>query len=206
MCGLMKNVATALLVGGLLLGIPAEACRGQVLINEVLADPAHDWDGDGTYQFRNDEWVEVVNAGSQVLSLDGLYLSDATDDFHFGFAGSLEPGGIRLVYGSDSVAWESANGASTVGLSLNNAGVSGGSGIPVLILQGTGDTVVTPDSQEAFRNRLCEQGTAVTYLEYPAVPHTEIRWTSFGDALSWMQRVVNGDVPETDCDATRLLR
>jgi dienelactone hydrolase len=91
-------------------------------------------------------------------------------------------------------------------LSLNYAGASGGSRIPVLILQGTGDTVVTPESQEAFRNRLCEQGTTVTYLEYPAVPHTEIRWTSFSDALSWMQRVVKGDIPETDCEGSPLPR
>jgi len=91
-------------------------------------------------------------------------------------------------------------------LSLNYAGASGGSRIPVLILQGTGDTVVTPDSQGAFRDRLCEQGTTVTYLEYPAVPHTEIRWTSFRDALSWMGRVAKGDIPETDCEASRFLR
>jgi dienelactone hydrolase len=90
-------------------------------------------------------------------------------------------------------------------LSLNHAGASNGSGIPVLILQGTGDTVVTPESQEAFRDQLCEQGTPVTYLEYPAVPHTEIRWTSFGDALSWMQRVVRGDIPATDCEIGLLI-
>jgi dienelactone hydrolase len=91
-------------------------------------------------------------------------------------------------------------------LSANHAGVSGGSRIPVLILQGTADTVVTPDSQRAFKDQLCEQGNVVTYLEYPAVPHVEIRWTSFSDTLSWMRRIVNGDIPETDCEIINVPR
>jgi hypothetical protein len=89
-------------------------------------------------------------------------------------------------------------------LSANYAGVSGGNRIPVLILQGTADTVVTPDSQREFRDQLCDQGNIVTYLEYLAVPHIEIRWTSFGDTLSWMQRATKGGILETDCKASDL--
>jgi hypothetical protein len=122
MRAVLQSLAAGLALAILAATFPVEACRGQILINEILADPAHDWNGDGTYQFRDDEWVEVVNAGSEVADLGGFYLTDATESFRFGFSGSLEPGGIRLVYGSDSVAWESAHGASTVGLSLNNAG------------------------------------------------------------------------------------
>ena len=84
-------------------------------------------------------------------------------------------------------------------LSANATGLSGGEQIPALILQGTGDTVVTPGSQRAFRNQLCAQGNTVTYLEYPGIPHAQIRWASFSDTLSWMRRIVEGDVPETDC-------
>ena len=76
-----------------------------------------------------------------------------------------------------------------------------GTDIPVLILQGTGDTVVTPDSQRAFKDQLCQQGATVTYVEYPAVSHPEIRTVSFGDTLWWMQRVAEGVVPETHCEA-----
>ena len=86
-------------------------------------------------------------------------------------------------------------------LSANSTGLSGGSDIPVLILQGTGDTVVTPDSQRAYKDQLCRQGTTVTYVEYPAVSHPEIRTTSFGDTLWWMQRVAEGAVPETHCES-----
>jgi dienelactone hydrolase len=85
-------------------------------------------------------------------------------------------------------------------LLANNTGLSGGSDIPVLILQGTGDTVVTPDSQRAFKDQLCRQGTPATYVEYPAVSHPEIRTTSFGDTLWWMQRVAEGALVETHCE------
>jgi pimeloyl-ACP methyl ester carboxylesterase len=90
-------------------------------------------------------------------------------------------------------------------LSENNAGVSDGWHIPVLILQGTADTIVTPPSQEKFVNQLCDMGNSVTYLEYDAVSHTYIRWNSFRDALAWMDNITNGGVPESHCvDFTQL--
>ncbi len=101
---------------------PAEACLGQVRINEILADPASDWDGDATAHFKDDEWVEIVNVGTTTVVLDSFRLSDASNDFHYGFSGSLAPGAHAVVLGSASVAWESAEGVSTVGLSLNNSG------------------------------------------------------------------------------------
>ena len=85
-------------------------------------------------------------------------------------------------------------------LAANASGLSGGHDVPVLILQGTADTVVTPDSQRAFKSQLCDRGGQVTYLEYPAIAHVDIRWTSFGDVLAWMQQIVEGDVPENDCE------
>jgi dienelactone hydrolase len=91
-------------------------------------------------------------------------------------------------------------------LSANDTGVLNGRKTSVLILQGTGDTVVTPDSQRAFRDRLCEQGNLVTYLEYSAVPHAEIRRTSFGDTLWWMQRIAQGEILKGDCEAINLPR
>lgn len=108
----------------ILSSIPVQACRGQVWLNEILAAPTIDWDADGTANFRNDEWVEIVNTGTTPVNLDGLFLADGTDVFHFGFTGSLGAGDFLVVLGSQSVAWETATGASTVGLSLNNAGDS----------------------------------------------------------------------------------
>jgi pimeloyl-ACP methyl ester carboxylesterase len=91
-------------------------------------------------------------------------------------------------------------------LAENYAGARGGRHIPVLILQGTADTVVTPPSQEAFMAEICAMGGSVTYLEYPAVPHMSIRWQSFGDTLSWLANIVAGGVPRSDCPPSDLVR
>ena len=99
---------------------PADAA---VLVSEVLADPASDWDGDGALSSRGDEWVELVNTGPDTVDLGGYYLRDALgDDPQIRFSGTLEPGETALFHGSDAEAWQAAEGLSSTGLSLNNAG------------------------------------------------------------------------------------
>jgi len=88
-------------------------------------------------------------------------------------------------------------------LSANASGLSGGDDIPVLILQGTADTVVTPDSQRGFRDLLCALGDRVSYFEYTAVAHTDIRWSSFGDVLVWMDKVREGVPLPDSCEGIR---
>jgi hypothetical protein len=96
---------------------------GQIRVNEILGDPGVDWAGDGTVSSRDDEWVEIVNAGPDPVVLDDYRLSDGgTRLLRFGFSGTLAPGAVQVVFGAASVAWESNNGVSAVGLSLNNAG------------------------------------------------------------------------------------
>jgi hypothetical protein len=73
----------------------------------------------------------------------------------------------------------------------------------VLILQGTADTVVTPDSQRAFRDQLCNLGDRVSYFEFTAVAHTDIRWSSFGDVLVWMEQAMEGGPLPDSCEDIR---
>jgi hypothetical protein len=94
----------------------------QVLLNELMADPATDWDGSGSYSFRDDEWIEISNPGSGDMSLDGYYLGDEAGNFVYGFTNSLGPGNVFVVFGSDAVAWESSHGESATGLRLGNDG------------------------------------------------------------------------------------
>lgn len=106
-----------------LAGLPGLSL-GQVLINELLPAPSCDWDGDGEYDSRNDEWVEIINAGGAAVDLAGYLLRDGggTWNWRFGFSGVIDPGEVLVIYGSDSRAWEEANGFPVYGLSLNNAG------------------------------------------------------------------------------------
>jgi len=96
--------------------------RAQVVVNEIMADPASDWDGDSTYSYRGDEWVEVFNAGTEVADMSLYWLSDSDSTLLYRFSGELEPGAHGIVYGSDAVGWQRANGVSAVGLRLNNSG------------------------------------------------------------------------------------
>ena len=92
-------------------------------INELMPAPGSDWDGDFEADSRDDEWVEIANTGTESVGLDGYYLLSGPDrDPVYGFAGALGPGGFARVYGSDALAWESENGAGSIGLSLNNTG------------------------------------------------------------------------------------
>jgi len=99
-------------------------CAAQLAINELLADPARDWDGDGVLNSRDDEWVEIINLGKTAVDLAGYRLADGEGSpvWRYGFSGVLEVGAVRIVYGSDAKAWEEANGFPVYGLSLNNTG------------------------------------------------------------------------------------
>src|SRR5262245_6024707 len=80
---------------------PADLIR----LNEILAGPARDWDGDGVYDSKSDEWVEVLNAGTTASSLEGYRLADADRTVRIALSGSLSPGEVALVTGSAAVAW-----------------------------------------------------------------------------------------------------
>jgi len=87
-----------------------------------LAGPARDWDGDGVYDSRSDEWLEVQNCDAGPMALDEYRLTDADRTVRFALSGTLAPGEVRLVTGSAAVAWQRSQGLSASGLSLNNSG------------------------------------------------------------------------------------
>ena len=116
--GALSVVALAALA--LFLDAPAAPC--EILLNEILAAPSVDWDGDGTYSSRNDEWVEIVNVGTASVDLSQFLLSDADTTIRFQFQGVLAPDEHFLVFGGEAVAWQQDQGRPVTGLSLNNAG------------------------------------------------------------------------------------
>ena len=74
------GVGLSILAGILFLIIGFGGAVAQVddplVINEVLADPASDWDGDGTVDFKGDEWIEVLNNGTEPINLSDYFLRD----------------------------------------------------------------------------------------------------------------------------------
>jgi hypothetical protein len=104
----------------LFLDAPAVPC--EVLLNEILAGPTQDWNGDGTVSSRDDEWLEVFNAGTASADMSAFLMSDADSTLRYQFGGMLLPGERVLVFGSQAVQWQRDNGFSIAGLSLNNSG------------------------------------------------------------------------------------
>jgi len=95
---------------------------GVLVLNEILAGPARDWDGDGAFDARGDEWVEVKNDGVAAVDLGAYRLSDADSTIRYAFSGTLGPGSVALVTGTAALDWQRAVGRTATGLSLNNAG------------------------------------------------------------------------------------
>ncbi len=99
------------------------ACAdGMVRLNEIMAGPSHDWNGDGVYSSRDDEWVEIVNTGATDVSLDGFLLMDGDSIPRYAFSGTLAGGAVKVVFGKDSYDWEKATAHPAFGLSLGNSG------------------------------------------------------------------------------------
>jgi len=104
---------------------PRPACAvPDVRLSEILAGPARDWDGSGTFSSRDDEWIEIVNGGAAPADLTPYFVTDGDSIPRFGFAGTLAPGAVLLVTGAASVAWERATSHPVFGLSLGNSGDS----------------------------------------------------------------------------------
>jgi hypothetical protein len=83
------------------LGAPAKAANkfDAVYISEFLADNHHSVeDSFGEHQ----GWIELHNAGSEVVNLEGWYLSDArANPMKWAFPGvSILPGGYLVVFAS----------------------------------------------------------------------------------------------------------
>ena len=102
---------------------PARAQVGFGLaLSEILAGPARDWNGDGAFDARKDEWAEIWNPGPGSVDLSAYRLADADSTIRYEFSGFLAAGSVALVLGSAAEDQQRALGRTVTGLSLNNAG------------------------------------------------------------------------------------
>jgi len=77
---------------------------GVLVINEFLPRPRSDWNGDGAVNFE-DEFIEVMNVGTQAMDLKGWKLDDQANSGSSPYNLpdlSLLPGQIAVFYGSQT--------------------------------------------------------------------------------------------------------
>jgi lamin tail-like protein len=98
------------------------AALDDLRLSEILAGPARDWDGDGVFNARQDEWLELENYGAAPVDLSAYRVADADSTIRFAFSGSLASGAVTLVTGRQAEDWQRSVGRTVTGLSLNNAG------------------------------------------------------------------------------------
>jgi pimeloyl-ACP methyl ester carboxylesterase len=84
-------------------------------------------------------------------------------------------------------------------LDLNDSSYKEYGSIPILLLHGAADPIVQVRTIEAFRSYLCGEGKNVSYKLYPGVNHFMTRQYGFVDTLTWMQTILNGDSPASNC-------
>jgi len=144
---LVGAIAAAVVIETLLIRDAAGGLEAKVAqtapglrLNEILAGPARDWDGDGVYDSKADEWLEVQNTGASAVAMEEYRIADADRTVRFALTGTLGPGEVKLFTGSAAVAWQRSQGLTTAGLSLNNAGDT------IFLLQIAGSDTVTVDA------------------------------------------------------------
>ncbi|MFT5357699.1 MAG: hypothetical protein ACI9KE_004936 [Polyangiales bacterium] len=123
---------------------------GFLVIDEVLADPAGDANGDGSVSTTQDEFVEVINFTATALDISGVTISDLTRVRHTFADGTILPAlGSIVVFGGGTptglFAGARAVVASTGTLGLNNTGdtitlaTSGGTELNAVTYGGEGN-------------------------------------------------------------------
>jgi acetyl esterase/lipase len=80
----------------------------------------------------------------------------------------------------------------------NASGLSG-HGLPVLVVQGNQDIIITTPSQTRFVKALCEAGSLVEYHRLDGVRHRHTRPAGFGATVSFMERLAAGEAPVDHC-------
>lgn len=81
---------------------PPPVGTGELVVNEILADPPVDYDanGDGVLHYHEDEFVELLNRGDGSLDLSGATISDLVGLRVTLPAGTvLAPGEVLVVFG-----------------------------------------------------------------------------------------------------------
>ncbi len=86
-------------------------------------------------------------------------------------------------------------------LDFNHAGRVVETEVPAILLHGGEDPIVTPRTVERFVAHLCDSGKNVIYNLYPAANHFTTRQASFVDTLTWMQAILAGETPQSNCSA-----
>ncbi|MBN1581573.1 MAG: hypothetical protein JXA89_12790 [Anaerolineae bacterium] len=84
-------------------------------------------------------------------------------------------------------------------LDLNYSGREVNPSTPAIILHGADDPIVQLHTVNRFVTSMCQEGKNVTYRVYSGIDHFQTRQYSLLDTLAWMQDILSGNTPASDC-------
>ncbi|MCP9237500.1 lamin tail domain-containing protein [Lewinella sp. JB7] len=130
------------------LEFPTDQCApSDLVINEVLASPAEDVNGDGVVS-PADEFVEIYNAGTEARAVGGHTLHDASNSgsrYTFPAGAELAPGESFTIFaGAGTIGEECNYGTANGFLGLNDRGEES-----VILRDGRGRVVAQVDFTDA---------------------------------------------------------
>jgi len=86
-----------------------------VLINEMLANPAKDWNGNGAVSGMDDEFIELYNSANQSANISGYVLKDTVyrstpGEYVLPEGSVICPGGFLNIFVSQSGVFQGNDG------------------------------------------------------------------------------------------------
>ncbi len=95
--------------------LAANSAGANVLINEMLANPAKDWNGNGAISGMDDEFLELYNSGNQSVDLSGYILKDTVyrstpGEYALADGTVIGPGEFLTIFVSESGVFQGNDG------------------------------------------------------------------------------------------------
>ena len=102
--------------------------------------------------------------------------------------------------GGDSVLFkENKNLDAWVDRFIENAIGQHDSKIPVLVMQGTADSIIPPASTDLYVTDACERHTPIFYIKYSAKDHRTLLPAAEADFTAWIAARFADDLPLSNC-------
>jgi len=93
----------------------ANAAGGNIVINELLANPASDWNKNGEISGMDDEFIELFNPGKAPLNISGYTLKDTVfrstpGEYQIPDGTIIKPGEFLTIFVSTSGVFQGNDG------------------------------------------------------------------------------------------------
>ena len=90
----------------------ANSTSGKIVINEMLPNPASDWNKNGVTSGMDDEFIELFNSGKEPVDISGYNITDLSLGYYYIIPNGtiIKPEGFWVVFSSESNVFQRNSG------------------------------------------------------------------------------------------------